>query len=229
MTISKTSIRALTSFANIGETPKDWEKFRTKTPKFFEVGDQDRTSGVVASFSEWLYGGAEEWAKHHSDMKVQVFPPLLRYRDLLRMVWASNDPDGVCLATLYGMKREVDTTSPIKTSVVRPLSISGTPLIPAAQPEDETHGLLPGEPTVNGVSGEITWKFRSEFQQSLYDLMRSRWRAKICPACGRYFVAEKTAQAFCSEGCSHAVKLQRALEYWITKGAANRERKRKER
>ncbi len=225
MNFSKSSIKTLTSFANIGETPKEWEKFRTKAPVFFEHSDQNRTPGVAGSFSEWLYRGAEEWAKGHSDLENQARPPLLWYRDLLRMVWASNDSDGVCLATLYGMKRGIEASLPMSASVVRPPGLSDSPVNVDANPEETTHGLLSGKPTVNGVSGEIVWEFPSEFQQSVYELMKSRWRTKICPLCGRYFVAEKTAQAFCSDKCTGEVKRKRALDYWTNKGAANRRRR----
>ena len=53
--------------------------------------------------------------------------------------------------------------------------------------------------------------------------MQSRWRAKICPECGKYFVATKTAQSYCSARCYEEMKRKRALDYWRETGSVNRD------
>ena len=220
--------RSLEHFANIGEEPEDWREFQLKHPKFFSMDNHAGTAEAVSDASEWLYSDAERWTQYHPDLKDQSVPTLLWYRDLLRMVWVSEDPDGVCLSALYGMRGKANSPVPLKKYVTRHLSSPGGPLNPAALVNDETHGLKPGEPTVDGASGRITWAFTCEFQQSVYELMQNRWRTKICPQCGRYFVAMRTAQAFCSPRCVSQAKKKRDLDYWIREGDARRKAKTKE-
>ena len=86
-------------------------------------------------------------------------------------------------------------------------------LNPAPEP------LPPGKPIVDGRTGEIIWEFPSEFQQALYELMKNRRRARTCRQCGRYFIADKTAQAFCSTGCAGDAKRATALIISIAKDA----------
>lgn len=86
-------------------------------------------------------------------------------------------------------------------------------------PEQETDGLPQGRPVINGVTGEIHWDFGCTIQQAVYELMHERWRAKICPMCGKFFVAMKTAHKFCSPRCSGEEKRKRALKYWNDTGS----------
>ena len=90
---------------------------------------------------------------------------------------------------------------------------------------DTFSGLPYGTPVVDGNTGTITWSFGSLFQRALYDLMQDRWRAMVCPNCGRYFVADKTAQRYCSSECYLEKKGMKALDYWNRIGRAAREAK----
>jgi protein-arginine kinase activator protein McsA len=82
-----------------------------------------------------------------------------------------------------------------------------------------------GELQVDGLSGQIRWRFECEFQRSLYELMQCRWRAKVCEQCGRFFVALKTAQRFCSARCTEDTKRKRVLTWWNAEGKQRRAKK----
>jgi endogenous inhibitor of DNA gyrase (YacG/DUF329 family) len=217
----------LAEFANIEELPESWRKFRLKNPNFFAIRSEGKASGAPGFYSEWLYLDAEKWSDFDSYLKGQSVPVLLWLRSLLRAVWTRNDADGGCLSALYGMKAIAGLPGLSNEMLASSPLIQGIPLN-ASLLTNGQFWLQPGKPIVNGVTGEITWLFPSDFQQCIYELMRCRWRAKTCPQCGKYFVAEKTAQTFCSEQCVHMVKINRALNYWHREGNAKRKAKAKE-
>jgi len=175
---TKDSWRTLEAFANLKNSEGDWRSFLQKDLKFLS---QPETGGLGKSAVERL--SEFRW-----------------YQDLLRSVWAMNDPDGHSLAILFRVE----------------------------EPE-QVLDLPKGKPFVEGITGQIRWKFSTKFQQSLYELMQVRWRAKICRECGKYFIAKNTAQTFCSEKCAHAAQLKRSMEYWNREGKAKRETKGRER
>src|SRR5260370_34094197 len=79
-------LAALEAYANIGDKPEEWKRFRLKYPDFFPE-----------SLTEWFYRTAEYLytiLKANSDAVATVRPPLLFYADRLRMVWSRNDPKG---------------------------------------------------------------------------------------------------------------------------------------
>ena len=202
---------ALAAYANMGDSPEDWRKFRRKNPRFF--------------WDESLYENAEVWL-------AQTLPPnlpytttrLLLHRDHLRRVWAGIDRKGESLSILYGFEKKLNPVEPTNAEFGVPHQRH--PLLldfRALTDREETRGMMPeGEPIVNGVSGEIVWHFRSEFQQTLFELMRIRWRAKICTQCGKYFVADKTAQTYCSTNCAEDSHRARQNDYWRRLGNENR-------
>jgi len=191
---------ALAAFANLGDSHEDWDKLRLMHPKMFSEW--------------WLLTGREEYAIGLCDEDPSHVYPLrsgvakaflqrrLRYRDCLRSVWSGNDREGRNLRILYGFEL-----------LEQEEIIFGSPT-----PEP----LPPGKPIVDGLTGEILWKFPTEFQRTLYELMKYRWKAKTCPRCGRYFIADKTAQAYCSTGCAGDSKNARSLDHWNRFGRANR-------
>jgi hypothetical protein len=226
-------LSALESFANLGETPEDWKRFRLKWPDFFP-----------RDLSEWFFEFAEYWARFFQDYpeaRARVKPPLLFYRDRLRMVWSGDDHKGVFLKLLLGFEREVKNNSAfnVPSSLFVP-SVPFTPkgtdnlqigtFIPGQPPDPDQQttiaGLPPGKPIVNGVTGAITWEFGCTLQQSVYELMQQRWRAMVCPECRKFFLADKTRQVYCSSACFGEMKRKRALNYWNRKGSAERDRRR---
>jgi hypothetical protein len=218
---------ALAAFANLGDTPEAWRKFRLMWPDFFPSTPSQSPKARFRTLTEWIYGFAEEWATDIANLPPErrPLPPLLWYRNRLRSVWTRNDPHGYGLAILFGFEQEAkailsDHPEEVPFEMVcRPLFIPGQPLIPSKQ---ESEGLPQGRPLINGVTGEIHWKFGCDLQQAVYELMQCRWRAKVCPVCGRYFIAAKTATQYCSTRCTTSAKNERALDWWNLKGDSKR-------
>jgi hypothetical protein len=207
---------ALAAYANMGDKPEDWQRFRLMYPDFFP-----------SDLTEWMYTFAEE-LKDFADLPPQrrPVPPLLWYRNRLRLVWARNDQHGYALAILLGFEREARNIAKEHPGEIY-YDILATPLLVPGQPIDpskhDTDGGLPkGRPVINGVTGEIDWEFGCALQQGVYELMQNRWRARVCPKCGRFFIASKTAQKTCSLRCAGDLKRERALAYWNKTGSKMR-------
>ena len=76
-------------------------------------------------------------------------------------------------------------------------------------------------------SGEFHYFPRTDFQSAVYLLFRQSWRAKLCIGCGRYFIADKPPQLYCSTKCHGKVKRKRNLEWWNQEGSQRRKKKSK--
>lgn len=194
---------ALAAFANTGDSQADWEKLRLMHPEMF--GEL----WLLSASEEYAVGSFDDDPSHVYPLRSEVaeafLPRRLRYRDCLRSVWSDNDRDGTNLRVLYGFE--------LMEQEAMDRSISPEP-------------LPPGKPIVDGRTGEIKWEFPSEFQQALYELMKNRRKAKTCPRCGRYFIAAKPAQAYCSTGCAGDAKRATALEYFNREGRTKRMQRR---
>jgi hypothetical protein len=232
---------ALAAYANMGSTPADWKKFRLMYPDFFPNIPEEsanasppRWSSRFKDLTEWMYGYAEECfeaekrapASSPSEFCLPpLLPPLLWYRNRLRSVWANNDQHAYSLAVLLGFEEEArriesENWDDIDSEpTMRPGDIPG-------QRHPHSMGLPQGRPLLNGVSGEIRWEFGCDLQRGVYELMKERWRAKICTICGRYFIAMKTAQKMCSGQCSGEAARDRALTWWNEQGKKRREKAR---
>lgn len=232
---------ALAAYARMGDRPEDWQKFRLMYPDFFPSSSSQFKWPGFRDLTEWMYTFAEAWSKDYADLPPErrPLPPLLWYRNRLRAVWSRNDQHGYNLAILYGLEREAKRIAkehPGEVNydmLVSPALIPG-PSVAAALSQlalsqfgqaDTSGGLPPGRPVINGVSGEIIWEFGCAMQEAVYALMQHRWRAMICPKCGRYFIADKTAQKVCRVRCAEEIKRERALNYWNEKGRKRRAKK----
>lgn len=217
---------ALAAYANMGDHPEDWKKFHLMYPDFFPVKSGFNREGFE-NLTTWMYWFAEEW---HKDLSAfPVVPPLLWYRNRLRSVWARTDQSGYALAVLLGFEKEAVKIASEYPGEIAFETIARPSLVPGQQArKEESHGLPPGRPLINGVTGSVTWEFGCNIQQAVYELMLERWRTKICPMCGKFFVAMKTAQKLCSARCSGDAKRQRALNYWNQTGKKLRSAAQKE-
>jgi hypothetical protein len=216
--------KALQHFANLDDRDS-WKEFRKRWPDFIPP---------------WMYSPGDTWAKHQDglqhhwgppELRLVEFPyPLLPYRNALRAVWSRSDPRGVALRFLLGFdqdaeEKQVASDGPSPKEVARPPALQDEP---EASDYGNMRPLPPGRPLIDGTTGLITWKFDLVFQQALYELMQERWRAMVCPVCGRFSVAAKTGSKYCSNGCANVMKRKRALDYFRSKGAARRTAKLKE-
>jgi hypothetical protein len=225
-------VEALAAYANMGDTPADWKKFRLMYPDFFPMVPGWKQKEGFQDLDTWMYDFAERWHRDFSDLPPDrlPLPPLLWYRNRLRTVWAKIDRRGYSLAVLLGFEDEAQRigkehpTEVIVEPRVQPSLVPGKSLV-------ERFDVFPqGKPIISGFTGELRWEIRWEFgclfQQALYELMLQPWRAKICPKCGRFFVALKSAQTFCSVSCSDDAKRERALNWWNEKGSKRRSKAR---
>lgn len=220
------NFEALAAYANLGDTPEAWNGFRAQYPTFFPSTESGVKHKGFESISEWMYSFAEKWHQEFADHEVarRALPPLLWYRNRLRAVWSRNDRYGYNLAMLLGFDEEAK-----KVAKDHPGEVAADPLMrPMLIPglfdplEQRTQGLPLGHPIIDGVTGEIRWEFGCELQRSVYELMQERWRAKICPQCGKFFVSLTTAQKLCSDACSEAAIRERSLTWWNETGSERR-------
>lgn len=205
---------ALAAYANMKDTPAEWQRFRLMCLDFFpqELG-------------AWMYAGAEEWHKQPPGLK-HLLPPMLWYRNRLRSVWGRTDQHGYSLAILLGFNRQARAIADAHRGEIGHEPLVRTLLIPgqtvSMSLSEEATGLPEGNAIVDGVTGQIRWEFGCKLQQAIYELMQERWRTKICPTCNKYFVAMKTAQKLCSVRCSDDAKRERARTWWNEEGNERR-------
>jgi hypothetical protein len=79
--------------------------------------------------------------------------------------------------------------------------------------------------SIDWSAGRFEYHPDTQFRLAFYLLFRQSWRAKRCPQCGRYFVADKPPQRYCSFRCYDAAKQQRDLNYWRTVGVRRRQQR----
>ena len=236
---------ALADFANLGDTPEDWRRFRLKHPHFFPDSVPGLRHGF-GTFTEWIYKSAEAWAKIGPEINnrrlagSRMLPTLLWLRERLRAVWTRNDVHGINLNILLGFEkqafekiRQLATPPTIEGlmnyATLAQGEVSRKPDRLTDLPQAERRDILKtleGIPEVDGLRGEIVWKFPFEFQQTLHELMKHRWRAMVC-TCGKLFVADKSAQKHCSTECYAEAKRESGRTRWHEKGKAERAAKRR--
>ena len=76
-------------------------------------------------------------------------------------------------------------------------------------------------------AGTIRYVSYTDFQRAIWLLFCETWRAKVCPVCSLYFIAEKPAQAYCSNSCSSRAHQSSSLRWWREKGVKRRAAKAK--
>jgi hypothetical protein len=233
---------ALADFANLGDTPEDWRRFRANHPHFFPETPSGWDRPGFRNLTEWLYTAAESWSKEQAQLIAQtgqqelagIKTPLLWYRDRLRYVWLGDDPDGANLMVLYGFEKEASGRGKLG-AFIRPEAVpgqspgiantlAGLPRGQQVVTPDDIAGLPEGQPF--HMTGRIGWKFGCTLQQAVYELMQSRWRMKVCPECSKFFVASKTAQKHCSPECYRAKKEKQSLDYYYREGQFRRQERR---
>lgn len=182
--------------------------------------------------------GVKDWANFARECRRQLRPLrpyLLYYRNLLRAVWRREDPGGGCLKELLGFdavgipfhekgEKVKEDRELYIWPIEEPESTTIGPLTWKARETETSIGLPTGTPVVDGNTGTIGWDFDCPFQRAVYDLMQERWRAMVCPQCEKYFVADKTAQRYCSPECYLIRKGCKALDYYNRKGRYARQK-----
>lgn len=162
-------------------------------------------------------------------------PLFIFYRDLLRRFW-TRDPayvqKGSYVNLLFGAVRDLPL---IAAGQVAPMSLESEP--PIAELDRVIAPLRTSFPLLSGRNfpyvpvawflpdwntGVVRFISQTDFQRAIWLLFGESWRAKVCPSCSAYFIAEKAAQLYCSIACSNAAHQSSALRWWRSKGARRR-------
>jgi len=214
---------ALADFVNLGNTSDDWAKICRKWPQFFPP-----------KFMEMIYAKAQAWSSKtnlpfttYNILEEECYKPFFPRREFgsitgcirehadlvslfgiqmyLQGVWRKEHGDPFCVKRPpRGLLYSLDGLGTLRDSP-RP-------------------NLLDPGPVVRGNPAMIRVEFRDQFQRAIFGLMvRESWRAKVSPECGKYFVAEKTHQKYCSERCFYEIQLKRSAEYYKAKGKFRRQ------
>jgi hypothetical protein len=67
-------------------------------------------------------------------------------------------------------------------------------------------------------SGAFLFNPITDFQRAVYILFRESWRAKVCPCCSGFFIAQKAPQIYCTPHCYGMTKQRRGLDWWRQHG-----------
>lgn len=191
---------AFRDFANLGDGANDLEKFRRKHPGFapFVLLEGERPV---------------------SPLDPRFLPAVLAWRDLVRKVWRGK-ADTWDLETLLGLNRDAFCRPWGGTAPWTELWNRGLAAIEAA-------GLqIPVQlPRIHARWEADGFDYQgSAFENAVFALWQSRWRARVCPMCDSYFVAKQKAQKFCSPFCSQQGKNAANRRWWEESGRDWRKR-----
>lgn len=207
-------LKGLERFANADDSMKGYQAVGKAFPSFWPLPLED-SSGKDLSW--------------HADAH-RLF---LFYRDSLRGLWTRNPAtikQGIQIPLLFGI---------VERSYIEGLlsgeTLSRVALDAALSPLRNSHpGLrLPSLSPLacfwpDWAAGNIEYVSLLNFQRSLWLLFCESWRAKVCPRCSMYFLAQKPPQLYCSLNCSSAVHRASSLKWWKQKGSQKRMARSKE-
>ncbi len=191
----------LERFANLGDSPEEYRRFRLDYPSF--------TPGEYSPGS--VYPADPE----------RVHLIVLGHRDCLRDLWRGcdgpNKPEvaSAALAWLLDLKLSI------------PVDVVGRYYKRYAIGSVARTGDACLVPNWWAGAGQVSYGTSSEFSRAVFLLWQESWRARVCRECGRYFIAGKPAQLYCSTTCYGTSKHARDLSWWRTHGAAMRKAKRR--
>lgn len=211
---------ALERFANTGDSIDDYQRMAARCPSFWPLPVED--------------GRGQDLAWHEAAQPLFNF-----YRNSLQRLWV-RDPVvlkvGPYTELLLGVFRDVYSLfaddSPLMDTPTRSTAVpQGLQLairrLKRSFPDARGPGLQPIAsfwPDWN--TGTVRYTFHTDFQWAVWRFFRESWRAKVCPQCSRYFIADKPAQAYCSPKCSNQAHLASAVRWWKEKGASRRAQRR---
>jgi hypothetical protein len=204
----------LEQFVNLGDDRDAFQAFDEECPSFLPVTFYDAT--------------AEE-ARDHPVAWQPEFHQLFRvFREMLREVWERGGKQE--LATLLGVDtRSIEIinrqTEPGPLHQILGGFQSSLHLAAASIPKH--FFAVPTKVSPDWRTGTFRYEPDTDFRRAVYDLFRQSWRAKVCPQCNKYFIADKPPQRYCSPKCYGAAKRGRDLEFWRNIGSDLRKKRKK--
>ena len=209
-------LSALQELANLRDDPASFERFARHWPVLADVLDDTWTPeeapvapgrGTVSTtdddlptliFRGFVYG------KEPSRMPPSIPKKFLltwQMREALREIWSGN--------------------SDKLTEVL-------LPSLDEIYADPDPEGLWPPQLKVDWRRGEFVYKPRNLFQGAVYELFRRSLLAKVCAnqdCLAPYFIAGKTAQRYCSDGCAQVFQREWKRRWWKEKGTKWRQKK----
>lgn len=200
----------LERFANTGDSLDEYRDLAKAWPTFWPLPIEDG------------HGRDLSWDD-------KAHPLFIFCRDTLRNFWtrdAATISNGLCVELLFGTIDRQRIFGDLTPS--RPQWGFAVTRLKYAYPE-VCVGNIP-QPAIfwpNWNQGTVEYTSQSDFQRAFWSLFRESWRAKVCPSCSTYFLAEKPPQLYCSVACSNSAHRASSLKWWNQEGAQRRETKSK--
>jgi hypothetical protein len=210
-------------FANAGDSDEEYLKLQTQIPTFWPLV-------LRGPFGPRGLDQPLEWPRAGQSL-------FRAFRDYLRRLWRSDfykddgsTVDGRYLQYVLGLETRYAVDPPAglidATLPDQAFRVGWTVL------SSEHEGVY----SAGGASVLPQWRSSKfeyvssiDFQKAVYLLLSESWRAKVCRRCGKYFIADKAAQIFCSTSCSNQSKHETGRRYWHEKGTALRKQRIKKR
>ena len=200
----------LEGFANLGDALEDFRAFFTEYPSFQPVQFYDfRKRGTPQERQPVV------WRPEFHRLS-------LEFRDMLREVWMSGRSLGVLLGT-DAQAWKVINRSTQPTAMQRILDSHKVALQKAMRAIPTNYFAVPSEIRPDWRAGSFQYEADTDFRRAVYLLFKQSWRAKACLRCGRYFIADKPPQLYCSTKCYGQAKQDRDRDYWRNVGSERRE------
>jgi hypothetical protein len=218
-------VNALDGFVNLGDSLDEYKKFGSDYSKFFPLRVVD---GFTPKNLAW-------------DPACHLLA--LYYRDYLRALWRGQYRNGT-LTVLLDLTPSFSFVAQLWLATTKGdlklASLPATTQIPgfhdvkrasealAAIRAAYPYASIEAPPGIqpDAATGTLKYEPANDFQAAVYILFRAIWKAKICPQCGRYFVAGKQAQLYCSVQCHASVNRERDRQFWKRKGNSLRKTRR---
>jgi len=221
--------------ADTSDKPKEW--FFKALERFANTGDSVQGYQALAKAFPSIWPLPLEDAKGNDlSWHADAHRLFLFYRDSLRGLWIRNPitiNDGFQIPLLFGILADATIREILSGRVLlsRPLQFALSPLMklhrglrlgklfPRLRVPDSSP-LAYFWPDWTG--GKVEYVSQVDFQRAVWLFFSEPWRAKVCPKCSAYFLAQKPAQLYCSVSCSSAVHRASSLSWWKQKGSQKR-------
>ena len=239
---------ALARFANLGDKPDDWANFRRMCQEFFPAGMEKWI--YINAEKWWELSHLPDPEKKRRNLRPPLLYYRNLLRRVWRREDPNGSSLSVLLGFDAAWAAVLEEAEIEKEEPLRIKEEDGTifeveapvdygrllmwkaPKMPEVHTEDGIRwmdeqtttscGLPLGTPMVDGKTSTIVWKFGCQFQTAIYYLMQERWRARVCPWCSKYFVADKATRKYCSVECPEVRKRKQARGYYHRVGKAKR-------
>ena len=203
----------LERFVNLADDLKAFQGLAEECPDFLPVRFYDANR-------------KEEAQKHPVGWQPDFHELFRVFRDMLREVWerGSNSELAVLLGT-DGTSTEIINREAPPSVLHAVLGGYQASLRMAVSGIPKGYFVLPNKILPDWRLGIFRYAADTDFRRAVYELFRQSWRAKVCPKCEKFFVANKPPQRYCSTTCYGAAKRDRDLEFWRNVGSNLRKKR----